>query len=68
MKQQEQRHIRLLASQAIEATGRRQDDGRPAPAYCAPQLLVIGRAVDLVQRSSSGHLIDGNGGWYVWGS
>jgi hypothetical protein len=68
MKQQEQQHIRLLTSQAMEPTVRRQDNGRPGPSYCAPQLLVIGRAVDLVQRSSSGHLIDGNGGWYVWGS
>jgi hypothetical protein len=68
MKQQEQRHIRLLAPQGMESTVRRQDDGRPAHSYSAPELLVIGRAVDLVQRSGSGHLIDGNGGWYVWNS
>ncbi|WP_180967163.1 hypothetical protein [Fischerella thermalis] len=38
------------------------------PSYRTPQLLVAGTAVELVRNSSGGHLKDGTGGWWVWGS
>jgi hypothetical protein len=36
--------------------------------YRAPRMFRLGTATDLVRRNISGHLIDGTGGWWVWGS
>ena len=46
-----------------------QELGAPVePIYRAPQLVSLGTAVDLMCRDGTGHLIDGIGGWWVWGS
>lgn len=36
--------------------------------YRSPEIVRLGSAVNLVKQSSSGQLIDGNDGWWVWGS
>jgi hypothetical protein len=41
---------------------------RLASVYRPPAIVVLGRALDLLRQSSTGHLIDGTGGWWVWGS
>jgi hypothetical protein len=36
--------------------------------YRRPRIVTIGTASELVQQNSTGHQMDGAGGWYVWGS
>jgi hypothetical protein len=36
--------------------------------YRRPRLFRVGKAVDVVQQSASGHLRDGYGAWYIFGS
>jgi hypothetical protein len=36
--------------------------------YRAPQMVSLGTANELMRRDGSGHLVDGTGGWWVWGS
>jgi hypothetical protein len=60
--------FKALESQETETAKRRKSAGRVAQSYRAPQLLVIGKAVNLVQRDGSGHVVDGTGGWWVWKS
>lgn len=36
--------------------------------YRPPEIISLGSAVGLIKQSSSGQLIDGNEGWWVWGS
>jgi len=40
----------------------------PARGYRRPRIVTIGTATELVQQNSTGHELDGAGGWYVWGS
>jgi hypothetical protein len=42
--------------------------GERESAYRAPQVVLLGKAAELMRRDSSGHLKDGTGGWWVWGS
>lgn len=39
-----------------------------SPVYRPPEIVSLGSAVVLVKQSSNGQLIDGNEGWWVWGS
>lgn len=39
-----------------------------APEYRVPARFAVGEAVELLRQNISGHLRDGTGGWYVWGS
>ncbi len=36
--------------------------------YRAPQIVALGTATELMQGDITGRLIDGTGGWWVWGS
>jgi len=45
-----------------------ETEDRHCDAYTAPCMNTIGRTVDIIQQNGSGHLRDGTGGWYVWGS
>jgi hypothetical protein len=45
-----------------------EHDSCERPSYRTPQLVPIGKAVDLVKNNYTGQLRDGTGGWYVWGS
>jgi hypothetical protein len=36
--------------------------------YNPPSFAMVGKSVSLTHQSSSGHLKDGTGGWWVWGS
>ena len=38
------------------------------PMFRTPQIVSLGTASELIRRNGSGHLIDGTGGWWVWGS
>lgn len=40
----------------------------PPEDYRAPRVVSFGTASQLMRRDGSGHLIDGTGGWWVWGS
>lgn len=39
-----------------------------ADRYRTPRLIAIGTATALLRRNIDGHLKDGTGGWWVWGS
>jgi hypothetical protein len=41
---------------------------RPRAGYRPPQVVVLGKAARLMRQSINGHLTDGGGGWWVWGS
>ena len=36
--------------------------------YRPPEIIRLGSAVGLMKYSIQGHQIDGNDGWWVWGS
>ncbi len=36
--------------------------------YRPPEIIRLGSAVGLMKQSNTGQLIDGNDGWWVWGS
>lgn len=42
--------------------------GPPAATYRPPRVSSLGRANRLIRQNNQGHLIDGTGGWWVWGS
>jgi len=46
-----------------EAAPARQTDS-----FRSPEVVRLGEAHELMQRDGSGHLVDGTGGWWVWGS
>jgi hypothetical protein len=52
-----------LILSATESTQQQEEDGDPAQSYRPPQLLVIGKAIDLVQSGSGKH-VDDYSGWY----
>ena len=56
------------ASQISNSVEGGKDEEPGAQSYRAPQLVAIGKAVDLMQNNYTGQLRDGTGGWYVWGS
>jgi hypothetical protein len=53
-----------LAAQRAESTEERKDTENVAEAYCTPELFLLGKAVDLVQSSTSGKYSDGSTGYY----
>ncbi len=40
----------------------------PTSTYSAPEIVRFGSAVGLIRQHIEGQLIDGNDGWWVWGS
>jgi hypothetical protein len=67
MERERYEFIKTQVSQTEPVEWRRKEQYL-ARSYRTPQLFVIGKAVDLVQRDGNGHLKDGTGGWWVWGS
>ncbi len=55
-----------LESQA--ELGQSENSERERLSYCPPQMVAIGKASKLMRNDSTGTLIDGTGGWWVWGS
>jgi hypothetical protein len=51
---------------------RESSDGQPRQyeetTYQKPRLFIIGTASHMMRNNSQGHLKDGTGGWWVWGS
>jgi hypothetical protein len=48
------------------STRSQKGDEQECLSYRALQLLVVGKAVDLVQRSYPGTHRDGSSGWWIW--
>jgi hypothetical protein len=56
----------VVTTPVVEAGAAPECQGTPE--YRTPARFPVGEAVELLRRDGSGHLRDGTGGWYVWGS
>ena len=68
MERQDYRSTPASASQTLVSVEQQNDEKHEAQGYCAPQMFLVGKAVDLMKNDITGTLIDGVDGWYVWGS
>ena len=68
MERQDYRSTNTLASQTWISLEQSEDEKHEVQSYCAPQMFLIGKAVNLMKNDIDGPLIDGVDGWYVWGS
>jgi hypothetical protein len=55
-------------SEAIVRSAQPEKSADDQVRYREPQMVALGTAAALLQRDINGHLIDGTGGWWVWGS
>lgn len=68
MEQHEFRSTETSLAPVPASTEVGKEEKQEVPPYYTPQLFVIGTAVELMKNNISGHLLDGPGGGYVWGS
>ena len=68
MERQDYRSTNASVSQILASVEQQNDEKHEVQAYCAPQMFLVGKAVDLMKNDITGTLIDGNEGWWVWGS
>ena len=68
MERSDYRSTSASASQMLVSFEQQSDEKREVQSYCAPQMFLIGKAVDLMKNDISAPLADGADGWYVWGS